>query len=512
MTNTARSLGGRLIPRTMRMRLTAGLVLLVLAACIVVGIVTSLSLHGFLLTRLDQQLNGAGGRFASSIDGNDQAGSGGAGSSGAGGSPSSIPGQAVGTLGVQLSNGKITQGQLVQNDGSSKAITFSAADAATLATVPATRSPRTVHLSALGDYRVEAMTAPGTSGQLQLSGLPLSTVNDTVDRLLLIEAAVFAAVLLASGLAATAVVRLTLRPLRQLTSTALHVSELPLSSGTVALPARESITEPGTEVGQVGAAFNHMLEHVETALTARHETEDRLRRFVADASHELRTPVATIRSYSELAQRGPETLPPQVDRALGRIESEAIRMGVLVDDLLLLARLDAGRPLDRDPVELTLLAIDSVNDARAAAPDHQWRLDLDDEPIDTVGDGHRLRQVLANLLANAGMHTPPGTTVTLHLRRRADRLEIVVSDDGPGIPAELQPRLFERFARAEISRTRSAGGTGLGLAIAHGIVHAHGGSLTVLSEAGDTRFTIVLPDPGDNRTEIEVTPAEADEA
>ena len=210
-------------------------------------------------------------------------------------------------------------------------------------------------------------------------------------------------------------VQLSLRPLRRVAATATKVTELPLDSGEVTLPAGVPDSDPRTEVGRVGAAFNRMLFHVERALGRRAASEARLRRFAADASHELRTPLSAIRGYAELALRHPGPVPEDVTHALRRVESESARMTVLVDDLLLLARLDAGRPLEREPVDLSRLAIETTSDARVARGDHRWRLELPDEPVLVEGDEHRLHQVLANLLSNAGKHTPPGSTVRVAL-------------------------------------------------------------------------------------------------
>jgi len=235
---------------------------------------------------------------------------------------------------------------------------------------------------------------------------------------------------------------------------------------------------------------------VETALEQREGSEARLRRFVADASHELRTPLAGIRSYAELARRSTEAVPDDVSHALGRVESEAVRMGLLVDDLLLLARLDAGRPLEQEDVDLSRLVMEVTNDARVAGPDHRWSLDLPDEPLVVRGDEHRLHQVVGNLLTNARIHTPAGTSVVLRLSRGEPgehHVLLSVSDDGPGIPEQLQATVFERFVRADDSRSRTKGSTGLGLAIAAAVVKAHGGSLTLTSDPGGTQFLISLP-------------------
>jgi two-component system OmpR family sensor kinase len=275
----------------------------------------------------------------------------------------------------------------------------------------------------------------------------------------------------------------------------MQVSELPLAGGAVALPARVPGTADGTEVGQVSTAFNHMLEHIESALAQRQAGEERLRRFVADASHELRTPLAAIRGHAELARRDRGETSPAVEHALRRIESESGRMGRLVDDMLLLARLDAGRPLAREPVDLTRLVIDAADDARAAGPDHRWELDLPAEPVVLYGDEFRLHQVVANLLTNARTHTPPGTRVTARVDPGggSGTVALEVADDGPGIPPELRGEVFERFARGDGSRSRRAGGAGLGLAIVSAVVQAHGGSVELDGGPPGTRVRIRLP-------------------
>jgi two-component system OmpR family sensor kinase len=247
-----------------------------------------------------------------------------------------------------------------------------------------------------------------------------------------------------------------------------------------------------TEIGTLNAAFEQMLDNVEQSLAARQASEDRLRRFLGDASHELRTPVAVIRGHAELA-RTSESLPAEVDHALERIVSESERMGHMVDDLLLLARLNSGRDLDRADVDLTRVVLDTVSDARAAGPEHRWQLDLPDEPVEVEGDQHALHQVLANLLGNARLHTPPGTTVLTTLERAGSGAVVTVVDDGPGIPPGVLPDIFERFVRADDAGSEVPGGSGLGLAIVDAIVRRHGGSTEVRSRPGRTEFSVRLP-------------------
>jgi two-component system, OmpR family, sensor kinase len=367
-----------------------------------------------------------------------------------------------------------------------------AADAAVLTALVPGGSPVTADLAAVGDYRLEAVA--GRDGDIQVTGLPLRSVNQTVARLAVIEAIVFGALVVAGGVTTAVVVRRTLRPLERVAATALHVSELPLTDADTALPRSVAPDHPTSEVDQVSVAFDHMLEHVRSALAARDATEARLRQFIADASHELRTPLATIRAHAEYASsaHGPPSAP--VSEALGRIAVATDRMGTLVTDLLLLARLDAGRPLAREPVDLTRLVLDAVADARAAGAGHRWRLNLPEQVVTVPGDAERLHQVLANLLTNARTHTRPGTTVTTTLTPGPAAVEVTVRDDGPGIPAELQEDLFDRFTRGDAARTRAHGSTGLGLAIAHGIAAAHDGTLTVTSAPGHgAEFRLRLP-------------------
>jgi two-component system OmpR family sensor kinase len=479
--------------RTLRTRLTTGILILLILSCAGVGVATSITLQGFLVTRLDQQLTQAGGRLDVSLE--QPPGSPGG---GPGGAPDpGLQGQAIGTLAARITGGSVVQAMVVHDNAGEVSlanISLTAADRSALLHLAPDSPALTIHLSSLGDYRVQA--TQGQDEDIHVAGLPLSDVESTVHRLQATELIVFAVALLLTGLAGAVWVTLSLRPLRRVTVTAREVTSLPLATGAVDLPHRVPEMNPRTEVGQLSAAFNQMLGHVETALDEREGSEARLRRFVADASHELRTPLAGIRSYAELARRSTDAVPEEVSHALGRVESEAVRMGLLVDDLLLLARLDAGRPLEQADVDLSRLVIEVTNDARVGGPDHRWSLDLPDEPLMVRGDEHRLHQVVGNLLSNARSHTPAGTSVVVRLSREKNvdnHVLLSVSDDGPGIPANLQATIFERFVRADDSRSRVKGGTGLGLAIASAVVKAHGGTLTLTSDSGGTQFRISLP-------------------
>ncbi|MEU8591044.1 HAMP domain-containing sensor histidine kinase [Streptomyces sp. NPDC048664] len=477
-------------PRTLRGRLTAGLVVLLAVSCAAVGLAAVVELDGSLTQRLDQQLTQTGTRFPESLehhgrltDDHD------------GDEYGDTRRMATGTFGARLLDGTVTNKGLIRSGDPSAdlSIDLTAADAGRLAALPADGGARTVHLSALGDYR--AVASPGRDGDVLIVGLPLQPVQATVHRLELVAAIVFGLALVAAGTVGALWVRWSLRPLSRVAATAAQVSELPLASGEVVLPARSPQPDPHGEVGRVAAAFDRMLGHVEDALTKRHTSEERLRRFAADASHELRTPVASVRGHAELALLHPDPIPPEITRALRRIAAESARMGEMVDDLLLLARLDAGRPLGREPVDLTHLVLDAVTDARAAGPEHGWTLDLPEEPVVVPGDAHRLPQVLANLLSNARVHTPAGTKVEVTLRATVDSALLSVRDDGPGVPEAVRSGVFERFTRAEHHRhpNASGAGAGLGLSIVAAVAKAHGGEVSLDSRPGSTAFTVRLP-------------------
>ncbi|MFE6687675.1 sensor histidine kinase [Streptomyces sp. NPDC057743] len=476
----------------------------------VISTVTAIALHSYLQGKLDDQLFDAIVRAELPRPHDPQRNE--------GLEFVAMPGQPFGSVGARVApDGSLGSGARVNRSQSrtpsERLTSLSGEQLAALASVPRDAKPHTRHLPRLGSYRLQY----AKDGAL-VFGMPLNEVNDTVGRLVLIECCVTGSGLVAAGIAGSAMVGIALRPLRRVAATATRVSELPLHQGEVALHVRVPLAEADarTEVGQVGAALNRMLGHVGSALSARQESETRVRRFVADASHELRTPLASIRGYAELTRRGQERPGPETRRALGRIESEAERMTGLVEDLLLLARLDSGRPLSYATVDLAPLVVDALSDARAAGPGHRWRLELPDAdaPALVRGDADRLHQILVNLLANARTHTPEGTTVTARVRARASQrdggavqrdggaVQLEVQDDGPGIPGALLPHVFERFARGDASRSRSVGGgrgggsTGLGLAIVQAVVAAHDGTVEVASVPGRTVFTVTLPAAG----------------
>lgn len=343
-----------------------------------------------------------------------------------------------------------------------------------------------------GTYLVTARTDGDTTWVV---GVPTASVDRTLLTLAELVGLGLLLGLVAVGFGGNWLIKRNLAPLERVADTAREVSALKLDSGDVRLPARVAAADatPYTEVGQVGQALNTLLDNVEDALQTRQDSEMRVRQFVADASHELRTPLASIRGYAELSRRERDPVPATVTHALGRVESEALRMQGLVEDLLLLARLDSGRPLEHDTVDLSMLVLDVVGDAHAAAPEHHWRLDLPEDPVEVTGDRARLHQVLANLLANARTHTPAGTTVVTKIRVVGEVVALSVADNGPGISEELRPRVFERFTRGDDSRNRASGSTGLGLSIVAAVAGAHGGQVEVESGPGGTTFTVTLP-------------------
>jgi two-component system OmpR family sensor kinase len=332
-------------------------------------------------------------------------------------------------------------------------------------------------------YRVTALRTP--TG-VDVVGLSLHDVDATMSRLRWVLVAAIAIVIGILGVVVFWVLRLGVRPIKRMTNTAGAIAAGDLSQR---VPAEAE----GTEARELGDALNTMLTTIEGAFAERAASEARLRRFVADASHELRTPVTTIRGYAELYRHGGLAQPDELDQAMRRTEQESVRMASLVDDLLLLARLDEGRPLARDPVDLGVLGIDAAADARAVAPDRTITADVA-EGVTVDGDEDRLRQVVGNLVGNALVHTPAGTPVSVRVHNGGGRAVVEVHDDGPGMTPDVAERAFERFSRADASRSRHAGGSGLGLAIVRAIVVAHGGEVSLDTAVGaGTTVRVELP-------------------
>lgn len=522
---------------TLRRRLVVVLVSLLVAVAATIGTLSTLALRESLVDQLDGRLAEASARSLRAHDAPRPSEQGGTSPQdgvtdqtddlpsaddlrGFDGPPPGLdtPGQGAGTVNLAIGDDTELSGY-IDPEGAFQPLT--AAQVAVLEAVEPDGEPRTVELADLGDYRVVAATSE--TGTLVVTGLSSEEVTATVSQYLAVEVIVAVLGIGTAALVGGALVRRELRPLERVAATATRVSQVPLHRGEVAVLERvpDTDTDPGTEVGKVGTAVNRLLDHVEGALAARHESETQVRQFVADASHELRTPLASIRGYAELVRRMPDEVPDDALRAMERVESESRRMTTLVEDMLLLARLDAGRPLGSEEVDLTALAVDAVSDAHAAGPDHRWQLELpggddgasaaDDDyaaadgapddpdgpaPTVVLGDEGRLRQVLVNLLANARVHTPPGTTVVTSVRCDGETVRLTVRDDGPGIPEGLRSQLFQRFTRGDAARSPGSGSTGLGLAIVDAVVRAHRGRIEVDGTAGATTFTVTLPAAG----------------
>lgn len=463
-------------------RLVVGIVGLLTVLAVAIGVVTVAASRGQTVGRLDRLLLAASERTMSIVNKEIPGTIG-----------DIIPGEGAGAVLLISVDGEVFRAGYV---GYGQIQSLTAAQTTVLLAVPNDRLPHTVDLGDLGSYRVVATPFEAVEGSaVVLNGLSLSEADAATASLIQTIAAVSLGAIALAVLLGALVVRLALRPLTRVVDTATRVSELPLESGAVSMPERVPVDAPDTEVGRVGTALNRLLGKVESSLAVRHESEQKLRRFVADASHELRTPLASIRGYAELGQR-PARLPADTARSLERIQSESVRMSTLVEEMLLLARLDAGRDLLLGDVPLGGLLVEAVADAQVAGPEHHWRLELPEADVEVRGDADRLRQALGNLLANARLHTPAGTTVTASLEAVPEGARLSVADDGPGIDPGQRPGLFERFTRGDGSRSRLAGSTGLGLAIVSAIVGAHGGTVDVESEPGRTVFTIVLPADG----------------
>lgn len=406
------------------------------------------------------------------------------------------PGQSEGTIVMVVQGGVARAGILTDRGGQGVGVApLQAAAANALLNVPINGRSVTLNLPGYGSYRALAMpVGPG----VRVVALPLHELDQALEEMLAFALVITLVALVGGALVVRALVGRALEPLNRLVGTARQVSGLELSRGEVELPVRvlPEDADPSTEVGRVGYALNHMLGKVEGALAARQASETRVRQFVADASHELRNPLAAIRGYAELSRLQSDALPPDTAHAIERVHAEAERMSRLVEDLLLLARLDSRPDLDLEDVDVTEIVLNATSDAQAANPEHDWGVELPEQPVIATADRHRLHQVVANLLANAGKHTPPGTEVTTAVFRDGSDVAITVTDNGPGIPSGLGDQVFERFTRADSARTRSGASkdsTGLGLAIVAAVMEAHGGSAHVESVPGRTAFTLRLP-------------------
>ena len=463
---------------SLRARLVLGVIVLAAAGLAAANVATYTSLHSFLIDRTDQALQESRrgyDRFLRHGDCDDRKGGpGGPGGPSRGGKPGDF-------IQVRSGGGDIAcTSQFLGFDAD-------ASPPHLPAVVEALDGVRYFTVSSEDGesrYRVQASSEP-RSGATLIVASSLADVDATLRRLLLIELLVTGAVLAGLGALGLWVVRLGLRPLDEIGSTAEAIAAGDLTR-------RVERAENRTEVGRLGLALNTMLGQIESAFTAKEASERKLRRFVADASHELRTPLAAVRAYAELFSRGAAGNPDDLERSMKGISRESERMSLLVEDLLLLARLDEGRPLDRVATALDGVVGEAVDAARALDPERPIRTDI--EPALVEGDRDRLRQALDNLLANVRAHTPAGTPVDIRLSRADDVAVLDVADRGPGLTARDRQRVFERFYRADPSRSRASGGVGLGLSIVAAIVSAHGGHVKVASGAGTgTTFSIELP-------------------
>lgn len=488
-------------PVSLQARLMAAVIGFVSLILVVVAIITSATLGKTLEDRLQEQLNGTAATTKSVVTSQANRMLPLGGTFTAASALADYKVQGIDLLLMIVPPGMSASGVVVTPDSRRE---ISGADILTITAALRDANSATVSLPDFGSYRLTVSRTD--NGVVVVTGLSRADVQRTMTMLFTVIALATLGGLLLLALTTALTISMGLRPLRAVAATATRVAGQPLDRGEVSITERvpDYEADPRTEVGRVGAALNTLLDHVDSSLAARQRNEERMRRFVADASHELRTPLASIRGYSELslkairqaeqadADQSARTL-ENTTSALERIQAQSLRMTRLVEDLLLLARLDEGRELVSRDVDLAQLAVEALTDAQPTAPDHAWELDVPEEPVMLMGDAGRLHQVLANLLANARTHTPAGTTITLSLAVESGTAVLRVHDDGPGIDPQVRDELFARFARGDASRARQTGGTGLGLAIAKAIVEGHGGTVDVTSAPGDTTFTVRLP-------------------
>jgi two-component system sensor histidine kinase TrcS len=482
---------------TLTRQLVVGMTAVVMIVLLTVGTLSVLTLRASVLGITDAQLSGSADGFSHAVTKYRMAPtpSGDQPPPGAMKPLTHLIGQAPGNVIALIQNGKVVDSAFFV-DGEARA-----APPATVQRIAelswAGAEPRTVELPDLGYYRI--VSRPGDGGEVLVTATSWKQAWQAVTTETKIVAGMTAVALLITALCTIAIVRFALRPLGRVAATAAEVATLPLNRDHHSITPRVPVgdTDPRTEVGLVGDTLNRLLAHVERALADVAASDRRMRQFITDASHELRTPLAAIHGYAELTRQDSSVLPDTTEYSLARIEAEARRMSSLVADLLLLARLDEGEDLDAAEVDLTDVVIDAVNDAAVSAPGQRWLTNVPDGAVWVAGDRARLHQMLANLLSNARMHTPAGTTVTTGIATgRADDgagyVELTVTDDGPGIDRELLPHLFERFVRADESRSRQSGSFGLGLSIAASIVEGHHGTIEAESGNGRTTFRVRL--------------------
>lgn len=462
-------------------KLLAITTLMLFALSGLVGTVSILALQRNLIDRIDEQVNaGISIRVVGQIDQTMNPRS------------EEFPkGKRIGMLTATVLSGTISSVEYFAENGYNANIDDRTKGS--LLAIPVDGKIRTIDLHELGLFRMAARNDTD-NGTVLISGISLASAQTTITNLTYVFVfATLIAIVIALTIGSAAI-RTSLNPLTSIADIASRIARKPLGEGTIETLEKIPDISDESEVGKVSQAINRMLTHIEESFSKRQQSEDRLRRFIADASHELRTPLSSIRGYSELALRDSANLNPQHEHAIQRIYSESLRMSSLVQELLLLARLDAGQELKKQHMDVRGLIADSVADAQVAGPDHHWVLDVPDHELAFDVDPSALQQVLSNLLSNARLHTPAGTTVTIKADiSDAQSVIITVADDGPGVSEDVLPFLFERFVRGDDSRSRNAGSTGLGLSIARAIVKGHGGTLEVSSTPTGAQFTLLIP-------------------
>jgi len=465
------------VTQSLRGRLLIGVISLVVVGLLIADIATYAALQSSLISQLDDQIKGGHNAAISGLGGPNE-----------GSGPSSGSGLPAGSVIELLSpSGAVLIAKRLEVPGS----TPSSAMPVLPGHLPAAseKAPAILTLAGTGgvtQYRAAIWPEDFFSGNYVVLAIPMTDVLSTLSRLLELEAVISAGVVVATAILALLIIRISLRPLEKMGTVANEIAAGDLSR-------RVEPATGKTEIGRLGLALNGMLSQIESAFAERTASNRRLRRFVADASHELRTPLTSIRGYSEMLRRGAAESPTDAELARRRIEEEAIRMTGLVDDMLVLARVDQGRPLDHEPVDLQAIATDAAADARAVAPQRDINLIVPGRVV-VNGDDTRLRQVVGNLVRNALVHTPPKTPIDISLSTEDSVARLSVADHGPGLAPDDIDRIFEPFYRADPSRSRDSGGAGLGLSIVSAVVTAHGGHVKVHeTEGGGATFEVELP-------------------
>lgn len=484
----------------LRTKLILAVLALLAAICATIGIVSHLAMTTYLTAQIDSSLHESAARSAGpkdrpqgSVVNPDEA------SPLPSGQPNPLDtrGQRPGTLlalfSQTASQTTVIDSSVVQADGS--AIALTAADLRQIQHLTPTGQATELNLSS-GTYRLSASSTFMPTGGKLVVGFPTAERDSTLNSLAWTTVVVSAFGLALIGLVGTIIIRRSLRPLDELSAVATTVASLPLDSGEAPINVRipPMASAPGTEIGDVGVAFNNMLDHLTRSFAARHASEVKVRQFVADASHELRTPLTSIRGYTELVLLS-EKLTPSGSSALRRVDSESRRMSALVEDLLLLARLDEGQRGAPESVDLTDLLMETTQDSKVAAQDHSWALQLPEEPVLVFAVESEVRQIIINILSNAAKHTAAGTHIRVSLTAVKGMATLTIEDNGEGIPQEFIDQIFTRFSRADAARSSSNGSnsSGLGLAIVDALAQANQGTITVTSVPGRTCFTLQLP-------------------